>query len=215
MANNCLFDMKITGGEEGIKELVSMLRWEGKFKGAGLGRVYSFEADEIEKTNIPGVYQTRGAGDCAWSVLTAMCKEYRADAPSLESETERLGLVVEVYSSEPGCCFQEHYLFAKGDLVIDECVDYEEHWVEGPEHLEEYNEEYGTDFTPDMLDENGDVCIGGFGDSFGDFADVSEYFAFEKEVQPASIDDQIRAASALKTEPVMTGSVVPTVDVRF
>lgn len=214
MANNCCFDMKITGGEEGIKELVSMLRWEGKFKEAGLGRIYSFEADEIEKTNIPGVYQTRGAGDCAWSVLTAM-QNYGGRHPSLESETGRLGLVVEVYSSEPGIGFQEHILIAMGSVIISDCVDYSEHWVEGPEHLEEYNQEYGTDFTPDMLDENGDVCIGGYGDSYGDFADVSEYFAFEKEVQPASIDDQIRAAAELKTEPALTGGVAPTVGARF
>lgn len=177
MANNCDFSMRITGGEAEIKELISMLRWEGDFKENGLGRVYSFDVDsDVLPTDLADVYQVDGFGDCAWSVLTAMCTEYREGAPSLESETKRLGLVVEVYSSEPGCQFQEHYLFVKGDVICSECVDYQEHWVEGHDSLDAYNEENGTSFTEDMVNENGDVCIGGFGDDYGVFEDVSEYF---------------------------------------
>lgn len=176
MANNCLFDMRITGREEAIKELIAMLKWEGEFKEKGLGRTYSFDADELEETDVVGIYSVTGYGDCAWSILTAMCEEYRKDAPSLESETKRLGLVVEVYSSEPGMCFQEHYLFVKGDVLVNECVDYEEHWVSGYSSLEEYNKEFETDFTEDMLNEDGDVCIGGFGDDYASFEDVTHYF---------------------------------------
>lgn len=197
MANNCCFDMRITGGEEEIKELISMLQWKGKFENAGLGRVYSFDAEEIEKTDIPGVFQVNGYGDCAWSVLTAI-QNYNGRHPSLESETGRLGLVVEVYSSEPGIGFQEHVLIAKGSVIESECLDYQEHWVEGIGGLEAYNKENGTEFTEDMVNCNGDVCIGGYGDSYGDFEDVSEYFLPEKTKEPRSIDDQIAAAKDIK-----------------
>lgn len=204
MANNCLFDMRITGKEDAIKEFIAMLKWEGEFKENGLGRTYSFYAEELEKTDIPGVYSVTGYGDCAWSVLTAMCKEYMKEAPSLESETERLGLVVEVYSSEPGCCFQEHYLFVKGDTVINECVDYEEHWVGDFDSLEEYNKANDTNFTPDMINDNDDVCIGGFGDDYANFEDASHYFAMERELALAEkspvrdLDSQIASANAEK-----------------
>lgn len=199
MANNCCFDMRITGGEEEIKELISMLQWKGKFENAGLGRVYSFDADEIEKTDIPGVFQVNGSGDCAWSVLTAM-QNYGGRHPSLESETGRLGLVVELYSSEPGIGFQEHVLIAKGSVIKSECVDYQEHWVDGVGGLEAYNKENETDFTEDMVNENGDVCIGGFGDAYDDFEDVSQYFVQELNKEPASIDEQIQVADEKKTE---------------
>ena len=43
--------------------------------------------------------------------------------------------------------------------------------IEIKETIEEYNAEYGTNFTEDMVDENGDVCVGGFGDDYGDFQD--------------------------------------------
>lgn len=179
MANNCAFDMRITGTEDAIKELIAMLSWQGKFKERGLGRTYSFDAEELEETALPGIYTVTGYGDCAWSILTAMCAEYRKDAPSLESETERLGLVVEVFSSEPGCRFQEHYLFVKGDIKVDDCVDYEEHWVSGYTSLAAYNEEFETNFTEDMLDENGDIYIGGFGEAYANFADVTRYFVHD------------------------------------
>ena len=177
MANYCAFDMRITGPEASIKEFVSMLRREGQFEHAGLGRTYSFDVEDkiFSSTGLPGIFQVDGFGDCAWSVLTAMQKEYRGELPSLESETERLGLVVEVYSSEPGVGFQEHILIAKGDVIYADCVDYEEHYIEGADSLEAYNEENDTDFTEDMINDDGDVCIGGF-DNFGVFEDVSKYF---------------------------------------
>lgn len=176
MANNCVFDMRITGKEDAIKEFIALLSWTGKFEDCGLGRTYSFDAEELEETALPGVFAVTGYGDCAWSILTAMCREYRGDAPSLESETERLGLVVEIYSSEPGCAFQEHYIFVKGNCILDDCVDYEEHWIEGYDSLDEYNKEFDTDFTEDMIDDDGNVCIGGFGDEYANFADMSNYF---------------------------------------
>lgn len=189
MANYCSFDMKITGSIDSIEEMIAMLSWEGKFKENGLGRVFSFDAMEVEETDLTGIYTVNGYGDCAWSVLCAMREEYRGEAPSLEGETERLGLVLEVYSSEPGCCFQEHYLFDKGKVVIDDCVDYEEHCIEAYNSLEEYNRENNTNFTEDMINENGDVCIGGFGDKYGEFEEASRFFRAEPDVSKFELDE--------------------------
>lgn len=35
MANNCGFDMRITGGKAEIQELIAMLQWKGQFQNAG------------------------------------------------------------------------------------------------------------------------------------------------------------------------------------
>lgn len=201
MANNCYFEMKIAGKEENVNELVEMLQWKGRFENDGLGRVYSFDVNDIE-SDIPGtqLVSVNGAGDCAWSVLTAMCAEYRKDAPSLESETKRLGLVVEVFSSEPGCCFQEHYLIDKGEPILEECVDYLEYWVEGMNE-EEINElceekEISREKLMSSLNDNGDYCIGGFGDEFGNCEDLFSYFEPElrKPAPTKNLNDMISAA---------------------
>lgn len=198
MANYCAFDMRITGKEDAIKEFIAMLSWQGEFEDCGLGRTYSFDADELEETAVPGIFAVTGYGDCAWSVLTAMCAEFRGEAPSLESETERLGLVVEVYSSEPGMCFQEHYIFVKGNCILDDSVDYKEHWIEEFDSLEEYNKEYDTDFTEDMVYE-GNVCIGGYGDEYANFADMTQYFTRDSISQDLpALDQQITVAENSK-----------------
>lgn len=178
MANNCLFDMKITGKAKSIKELIRMLQWKDEFKNNGLGHIYEFDCDteDIDNKNEDEIVSVEGYGDCAWSVLSAMMREYRGDSPSLESEAERLELVIEVYSSEPGFAFQEHMLFAKEETIINECVDYEEHWVWEFDTIEEYNAEYETNFTEDMVNGDGYICIGGFGDDYGMFEDHMKYF---------------------------------------
>ena len=161
MANNCLFDFKIVGKEENVDELMEMMKWKGKFKENGLGRIYEISIEYKDK-NDNGTISAYGYGDCAWSVLTAMMA-YKDRNPSLESETKRLNLEIEIYSSEPGCCFQEHIIIDKGELCLCDCVDYEEHWIAEFDTLEEYNEECGTDFTEDMVDDEY-VKIGGFAD---------------------------------------------------
>lgn len=169
MANYCEFTMKITGRRENVNELIDMMKWQGKYQDNGLGRIYDCWVEDAEKFDetFVSVYAN---GNCAWSVLTAM-RSYNGRHPSLESETERLGLVVELYSSEPGMCFQEHCMIDKGEVVFEECIDYEEHCVEEFDTVQEYNEEYGTNFTEDMV-QDGYVYIGGYGDQYGQFKKI-------------------------------------------
>ena len=170
MANYCEYMMKITGRKESVDELIQMMQWKGKYEDNGLGRIYDCWVGDVEELNdtFVSVYVN---GNCAWSVLTSM-RDYNGRQPSLESETERLGLVVEVYSSEPGMCFQEHCMIDKGEVVFEECINYEEHWIGDFDSLEEYNEECGTNFTEDMIQDEEYIYIGGYGDQYGDFKKI-------------------------------------------
>ncbi len=175
MANNCLFDMRITGKKKNVTELLTMMQRKGiLYKYDGLGHIFSCDIlDEtpIEIAEDNDVIEVDVCGDCAWSISSALilCGDR-----NLKSETKRLNLVVEAYSSEPGNGFQEHMLIDRGEMIVDECVDYEEHDIQDYESIEEYNEENGTDFTEDMVvDEY--VHVGGFGDRYMQY----EYFSKE------------------------------------
>ena len=170
MANYCGYMMKITGRKENAEELIEMMKWQGKYEDNGLGRIYDCWVSGTEEYNdsFVSVYVN---GNCAWSVLTAM-RNYNGRHPSLESETERLGLLVEVYSSEPGMCFQEHCMIDRGEVVFEECIEYEEHWIGEFDSIEEYNKECGTNFTEDMIQDEEYIYIGGYGEQYGNFKKI-------------------------------------------
>ena len=174
MANNCMVDMKISGKAKNIKELVDMLSRKGQYKNDGLGRVFEccYDDYDFEVANDEDIIGVNVFLDVAWSIQSAMRNN---SSRNLETETKRLNLVVEAYSTEPGFGFQEHVLIDRGEVIIDECIDYEEYYVGDYESIEAYNEDNDTDFTEDMVNENEDVCIGGYGNEYGQF----EYF--EKE----------------------------------
>lgn len=83
------------------------------------------------------------SGYCAWSVYSCMFgtrHTYYDDfitekygnkyigfmGTTLPDESRRLNLKIEVYSEEPGCGFMEHYLIDNGEILIEDCVDYQE-----------------------------------------------------------------------------------------
>ena len=83
------------------------------------------------------------SGYCAWSVYSCMFgtpHTYYDDfitekygnkyigfmGTTLPDESRRLNLKIELYSEEPGCGFMEHYLIDNGEILIEDCVDYEE-----------------------------------------------------------------------------------------
>lgn len=79
-------------------------------------------------------------GDCAWSVYCCMLPgegSYYSDlgqllyyGTNLVELSKDLGVRIEVFSEEPGMCFQEHYLIENGKLVVDESVEIEEKYDE-------------------------------------------------------------------------------------
>lgn len=210
MANACYYEMKIAGEKQNVFECIQMLRHEGSFKNVGLGRVYSFDfidsTPEISDSN-SNIIALSGSGDCGGSILCAMRKEYRNELPSLESESKRLGLVIEAYSSEPGNRFQEHVLINKGEVVVEESVDYAEFWLEAAseDYIQEVSEKTGipVDELMNNLNANGDFCLGGFGDSFGDFSDLFQYFSLDIEKKP-SLDSMIEQSSAKQAQNTTT-----------
>lgn len=128
MPNYCDFNMHVRGRKEDIDEFIGvMLDYD-------LPRHFwrVFEAEQTlchtDENNMTVVYID---GYCAWSVYTCMCTgvhTYANDVAeerrtSLQKESERLNLDIEVYSDEPGVGFQEHYLYKNGKEIIFDCVD--------------------------------------------------------------------------------------------
>ena len=157
-----------------------MLQWTGPYENSGLGWVYSFEVDEDTLTHSPKdktIISLEGQGDCAWSLKTAL--QDFAIRPLLQ-ETQRLGLMVEAYSSEPGLEFQEHILIDRGTLLLEDCVPYEEFYVEtaSPGELDAFCSENGLTHAQLMsnVNSNGDYCTGGF-PNFGEFLDPFPFLA--------------------------------------
>lgn len=176
MANVCAFDMRVTGPERALNELVSMLRCEGTYENSGFTGVFQpIDVEEPEETDVSGIFEISCSGNCGWSILSSL-QNYGGRHPSLESEAERLGLVIEVFSYEPGEGLQEHVLIAKDKVIRDECETFYRAHIGSCDNLVVYNEEHGTDFTEDMINDDGYVCIGGFGDKYCDFIDASVYF---------------------------------------
>ena len=146
MANICGFSMKVIGTEENIEKFIDMIKQKGTVW-MGRGAVVDFtDIEELEN----GKYSCLIDGDTKWSVKaslvgdairmrTELGKWYFGDDVdttkltfiTLYEACEQLQLDMEVYSEEPGCGFQEHYVFVDGQLVTEETTGY----------TEEYNEE--------------------------------------------------------------------------
>ena len=123
-------------------------------------------------------------GSCAWSISSCMTddpfssysqqkrllssgtdeekRSTKSKGTTLEIESGRLNLTIEVYGEEPGCGFEEHYAFVNGKTVTNEVEDATWYCIDDYESLEELNEEEGTEFTEDDFDEDNYAKIGGF-----------------------------------------------------
>ena len=107
-------------------------------------------------------------GDCKWSISGSINSSSYGNA--LDKTTK--GLIVEMWSQEPGVGFEEHVVYVNGTCLCDDCVDYKEYDRNAYDSLEELNEEYGTNFKEeDFVD--GFASVGGFED-FETFDDSDE-----------------------------------------
>lgn len=205
MANNCWYQMRIAGQKESVDQFIDMLSGKGPVH---LGRVFSAYTDE-PFTPYPG---NRGigyadvSGDCTWSIKESMLPGYNPSI-TLATEAKRLGLVVEAYSSEPGNQFQEHVLINKGDILTFDCVDYQEHYVEdmSEKELAELCEERGLtkEELLSLVNDNGNYTVGGFGDDFANYKDLSTYFPPARNLSLAQVlgilDEEIHASEILSS----------------
>lgn len=205
MANNCWYQMRIAGRKESVEQFIAMLSGEAPIR---LGRVFSVNKDE-PFTPYPGnrsIGYADISGDCAWSIRESMLPGNNPNY-TLATEAKRLGLVVEGYSSEPGNQFQEHVLINKGDILTFDCVDYEEYFVEdmSEAQLAELCQDKGL--TREELlskaNHNGDYTVGGFGEDFADYMDLSAYFPPARNLSLDQVlgilDEEIHASEILSS----------------
>lgn len=173
MANECSFSALITGRTANVREFLKTMRRNWAYE------VICEDEPELEDFAPDGIISEYAEGFCKWSVLYAMRDKYRS--PSIESESRKLGLFVEIYSTEIGCAFQEHVFIKKGEIVVDDRVDYDEIYVGEYDSIEEYNAANGTDFTQDMVEDDL-VIIGGFGEKYGRFHTITDFKSEEPDI---------------------------------
>lgn len=172
MANICSFVMKVRGNKEDIEQFHKAVNQEGKiWMGRGAETDLTFEEDGAAFLS----------GWCKWSVVSSLID----NAVSMRTEPERWyhkpgeeeheyitlyeackrwNLVMEVYSEEGGCQFQEHFLCDKGDVICEECVEWEEYDIGDYESKEEAEEDLDVEFTDEEWANHDDYRItrGGF-----------------------------------------------------
>ena len=187
MPNYCNYSMKVVGNKENIEEFIKVLQCnynyrtnEFTFK-RHFWRVFEAEPESIEERS-DGKYETYVNGYCAWSVFSCMMDgdgTYQNDkkkeiidsdeviinhGTTLQAESENLGLDIEIYSTEPGIEFAEHYLYKHGEEIINEETKYSELYFDSEDEMKEYNKKQGTDYKRDEYD--GYIVIGGYQGSF-------------------------------------------------
>ena len=178
MPNYCNYSMCVIGRKENVEEFIKVIKADYNYGtmefsyDRHLFRVFDADYDEIEQVG-DNAYQVIIDGDCAWSVATCMleagyykdlkeryAKEFRGT--TLQIESERLNLDIEVFSEERGMCFQEHYIIRKGELEVDECVDWEEYFLEEYETKEEAEKDLGIEITDEEGENEEVISRGGF-----------------------------------------------------
>ena len=175
MANNCFYTMKVVGDrKENIEEFISFMNYTHP-SGKHFARIFSADPDPIEENN--GRYSTIIVGDCAWSVASCMTERgYYSYSKSdelicLSQATEKLMLIVEIFSQESGMGFAEHMIYSNGSCIVDEVRDYYELWYDPSEFnsIDEYIEAENLDLTPEQiecLEMNDYLPMGGFDEVF-------------------------------------------------
>ena len=178
MANICSFSMLVNGTHDNIEKFYNAMSQDGDiYMGRGAEAEIKYDDNYDDEGNDRAFID----GWCKWSVQSAlhdnaismrtkpeMWAFHNTDPSKLEFITfieasEKWNLEVEVYSEEPGCEFQEHYIVRNGIMELDECVEWHEYWIDDYETKEEAEEEIGI-FITDEEWEEGFVQRGGFGE---------------------------------------------------
>lgn len=177
MANICNFSMLVVGKHEDIEKFYDAMSQNGNiYMGRGAEAEIEYEDDYDEE----GTDRAQIDGWCKWSVQSALIDNAismrdnpdgwywgdGADTSKLEfitllEATKKWNLIIEVFSEESGCGFQEHYVFDKGTVLCDECIDYYEYWLDNYETKEEAEEELEIEITDEEWKE-GYANRGGF-----------------------------------------------------
>lgn len=157
MANICSFQMRVRGNKSDIEQFYNAMIQNGAiYMGRGAEAEIDWDDDDVAMID----------GWCKWSVSSAMVRNavdmrtnpsgwYWGNGVSSEGlefitlweACKKWNIVMEVYSEEGGCGFQEHYICDKGDLICEECVEWSEYDLEDYDTKEEAEEELGIELT--------------------------------------------------------------------
>lgn len=183
MANCCEVNFKIVGEKKHIEFMLRSLQQEkGIFVGRGMSM---YETPNYEDLG-DGKFACEGFGDVKWSIRSALFDNAISmrENPSmwyfgedvdvnkiqfvtLAEASKLFNVDVEMYSTEPWCCFAEHYLIKDGEIIIDEQVPYFEMYHEylTDETIAEIEEGLGRKLLEDEIGGNDDyIIIGGYGE---------------------------------------------------
>jgi len=152
MANICEFTLRIRGKGKDLKKFAEYLCADYRIANNGsparcskdhhIGyRIFDvWGQDELLFAEDEEILTAELYCDCAWSMYSCLMtgehtyiSENEDKDPyvwSIEKASENLHIELEAYSSEPGMCFAEHIYIKDGKKIIDDCVDYEEIYVE-------------------------------------------------------------------------------------
>ena len=152
MANNCLYTMKaVSKDENALKRLVKIMEYEDNeyyiYRCFSASIVETYEEGEFL------VYMI--SGDVAWSASNWFdaCEyddenhktENGAHYISLDLLCQRLGIAVEIYTEESGCCFQEWIMCDHNGCVQNDTVEWTQQWEdEDGNDLDEQIQEAGS-----------------------------------------------------------------------
>lgn len=182
MPNYCHYEMKIVGiRKENIEDFIKIMKsnydyntMEFEYERHMGGRVFEAKDNGIEETG-NGLYETYISGYCAWSILCCMfdgaftyyrnlMEKYkdRCRSTTIPIESKRLNLDIEIYSEESGMGFQEHYLVRKGDVEIEDCIDYGEYDITDFKTKAEAEEKLNTEITDEEWEKEDYISRGGF-----------------------------------------------------
>ena len=174
MANICSFSMKVRGKKENIEQFYKALTQDGRVY---MGRGADANIDYEDGDNCAFI-----DGCCKWSIRSALIDNavsmrtepdiwYFGDGVSskdfefitLFEACKRWNIVMEVYSEESGCCFQEHFICDKGEVICNDCIEWNEYCIDDYDTKEEADKDFGIVISDNEWN-SGDAFIsrGGF-----------------------------------------------------
>ena len=166
MANKIAFKLMVLGTESNVAEFLSVLSCDdycdnGKDSYHGSFPRHFWRVDCIEQISSEirdNNHRLLLSGECVHSVSYSMTEydeslyhihnhEYANHGTSLERETAKLGISVEIYSRTQDS--EEHYLIVNGEIIISESIPYEEvYWDRNTfPSVEALNAALGTNYT--------------------------------------------------------------------
>ena len=164
MPNICIGTVKVRGYKDNVEEFTRIIQSkydydkpDMEFHKPHFWRVFEAYIASYETYGLLAVAEYDIS--CAWSVAACMLPgkfSYYDDTKDgingiktygthLLEIGKKLNLDVEIFSSEPGVGFQEHYRIQSGIMCEDECTEYHELYIGEYETYQDLIDDYGGD----------------------------------------------------------------------